>query len=192
MNYKDIEQIEGWLRPNEIELLVEKASIIQNGVIVEIGSYRGRSSNALAIGSKLNKFKNKTPVYCIEPHEDFIGEYGGIYGSNDRKAFYENTLRLGNTDIIRLINLPSDNVVKAWNMQIGLLFIDGDHSYVQVKRDLFSWTKFVCNGGYVLCHDSNDPSSNSSKAIREFLHKNKRFNIEKIIESITTLKCSYD
>ena len=59
---------EGFLSPDECRLLQRLAGTVTAGAIVEIGSYRGRSTVTLACGADKN-----VPVYAIEPHETFKG-----------------------------------------------------------------------------------------------------------------------
>jgi len=40
-----------------------------------------------------------------------------------------------------------------FNEDIHLLFIDGDHHYEAVKKDIAGWTPKVAVGGYVIFHD---------------------------------------
>lgn len=57
----------------------------------------------------------------------------------------------GKEDKVTLINKKSRKV--DWGDPIGLLFIDGDHSYEGVKNDVDKYTPFVEIGGYVVMHD---------------------------------------
>ena len=64
--YDVVKNIEGWLSYNEGKLLYKLArNDNTEGVIVEIGSWRGKSTICLAMGSKDNK---STQVYAIDPH----------------------------------------------------------------------------------------------------------------------------
>jgi len=54
------------------------------GDIVEIGSFRGKSAVALATGAT----ESGVRVFCIEPHAEFTGVYGGKFGPQDRGAFW--------------------------------------------------------------------------------------------------------
>lgn len=45
-----------------------------------------------------------------------------------------------------------------WNLPVRVLFIDGEHSYEQVKRDYQKFSKFVIPGGWVFFHDADDTS----------------------------------
>jgi hypothetical protein len=58
---------------------------VRDGCIVEVGSYRGRPTAALALGS-LSGFQ--VPVYAVDPQEEFKGIYGGQFGPEDRGAFF--------------------------------------------------------------------------------------------------------
>jgi predicted O-methyltransferase YrrM len=61
----EFEKIDGWLGLHSAELLFTAAAAVRVGCIVEVGSYRGRSTTALCAGSAAG---SKAPVYAIEPH----------------------------------------------------------------------------------------------------------------------------
>ncbi|MDC2943539.1 hypothetical protein [Bacillus thuringiensis] len=67
-----IEHTEGWLSPHEQVALLHLPSMVDhlNGDIVEIGSYKGKSTIALALGSSLMS-KKKRPIYAIDPFLDY-------------------------------------------------------------------------------------------------------------------------
>jgi predicted O-methyltransferase YrrM len=154
--------IEGMISDTEAIALMELASEVPSGsCIVEVGSYRGRSASALALGA------NGAPVYAIEPHESFEGIYGGQFGPADRRAFFENLLKVGVVEKVRLVNLSSEVACQGWTHPIGLLWIDGDHTVEGVRRDFESWAPFLQPGGVVAFHDANDPDGGPAKLIEE-------------------------
>ncbi|MDZ5610671.1 class I SAM-dependent methyltransferase, partial [Bacillus pseudomycoides] len=63
-----VENIEGWLSKYEQFALLHLPSMVDHlsGDIVEIGSYKGKSTVALALGSSLLSTK-KRPIYAIDP-----------------------------------------------------------------------------------------------------------------------------
>jgi predicted O-methyltransferase YrrM len=146
-----IMSIEGSVSKTEVRLLYTYAKNVKENCIVEIGSARGRSTAALALGSLAG---SKVPVYAIEPHEEFIGVKGGKFGPQDRVEFFKNMLRVGCVEIVRLINLQSQEVAPGWTQSIGFLWIDGDHSYEAVKHDSEAFRAFLVPGGFVALHDS--------------------------------------
>src|SRR3989442_15940896 len=70
----DLLAIEGSVSAEEILHLHRLAAEVSQGCIVEVGSFRGRSTAALAMGS-LGGFQ--VPVYAVDPHDAFVGYYGG-------------------------------------------------------------------------------------------------------------------
>lgn len=141
---------EGHLSPPECQLLFEIASKVSEGCIVEIGSYRGKSTVALALGSQHG---NNAPVYAIEPHELHAGLIGK-YGPWDRVEFFKNMLRNNCAETVRLLNVSTEVVSKGWKKPISLLWIDGDHRYEGVKRDFESWEPFIMKNSLIAFHDS--------------------------------------
>jgi hypothetical protein len=144
----------------EAALLRRLATEVDAGCIVEIGSYRGMSTIALAKGARV-------PVYAIEPHEEFVGVFGGKFGPADRRAFFENLLRAGVVEQVRLVNLSSEVVAPGWQLPVGLLWIDGDHRYEAVRRDFDCWKPHL--RGKVAFHDAIQPTLGPSKLIEELL-----------------------
>ncbi len=147
---KFINPVEGWLGPREAYYLFCAAANCRNGVIVEIGAYRGRSTTALFLGSQLG---NGIPVYSIDPHDHFIGPGKGVYGPEDRRAFFEQAIKSGFYSNVRLINLTSQQASEGWQEGVGLLWIDGDHNYQAVKNDVLCWSRFLTPDAIVVLDD---------------------------------------
>ena len=64
-----IADVPGWLTDEEGEALYELArACTGKGVIVEIGSWKGKSTVCLGLGSQAGA---AVPVYAIDPHADY-------------------------------------------------------------------------------------------------------------------------
>jgi hypothetical protein len=146
-------EIDGGTSAEELSHLFELAQCVRDGCIVEVGSWRGRSTAALALGSQR---AYRVPVYAIEPHEEFRGIYGGQFGSDDRVKFFDNMLRVGILDVVRLVNLSSEHVTHAWPTPVGLLWIDGDHRYRGVRNDIIHWLPLLRPDATVVFDDAVD------------------------------------
>jgi predicted O-methyltransferase YrrM len=144
--------IQGATSVPQAELLRGLARNAAGGVIVEIGSYRGRSTVALAKGSAEG---HQAPIYAIEPHEPFTGLFGGNFGPGDRRAFYKTMLRTRSWEHVRLVNLSSEIVTPGWRQPVALLWIDGDHRYDSVKRDLEAWLPHLLPDAVVVFDDTD-------------------------------------
>lgn len=146
--------VEGQISRSEARVLIQLAGMVSpNDVIVELGTYRGRSAVALARGSQLG---NGNRVYAIDPHLAFQGVRGGHFGPEDMVALYDNLVRSQVASRVAVVCLPSVVVGKAWpDQNVGLLWIDGDHRYDFVRADFEAWFPHVTNGGVVAFHDSD-------------------------------------
>ena len=164
------QKTEGGISLKEFKFLYELAKKVTEHSIVEVGSYRGRSTVALGRGSIDG---SKVPVFAIEPHEAFRGILGGKFGPQDRGVFYSAMLDTDCYNVVRLINLSSENVAPLWQTKVALLWIDGDHSYQGVKRDFEYWEKHLVNSGSVVFDDSLNPNIGPYQLIEELISQGK-------------------
>ena len=146
-----VDSIPGFLSPPEIEFLYHRASMVKQGqAIVEVGSYRGRSTVALALGAP-----SGTRVYAIDSH---------LYGDPTREdsgperqsEFYANILRAGVGPKVAAVTLRSIEAAAAWSVRgepIGLLFLDGCHLYDSIRQDLDAWLSLTAPGADIILHD---------------------------------------
>jgi hypothetical protein len=160
----DYADIGGWLKPEEAEILFHAASAVTDGCILEIGSFRGRSTVALAAGSLAGAQK---PIFAIEPHELFIGPRGGSYGPKDRRFFLQTLLRTKLFGMVRLLNTTSDVAAPGWDQKIALLFIDGDHRYDAVRSDFANWRPFLLENATVIFNGAK--GAGPSQLIKELV-----------------------
>ncbi|MDD4986852.1 MAG: class I SAM-dependent methyltransferase [Dehalococcoidales bacterium] len=129
------------------------ASKVTNGVIVEIGSFKGKSTCFLAAGSRHGK---NIPVYAVDTW-DLRQQYGQqkYQAKETLEAFHQQTQLYGN--LITAIRGFSCDVAKTWDKDIGLLFIDGCHWYKEAWGDYQNWQKFIPIGGMIALHDYHNP-----------------------------------
>lgn len=147
-----IKRIEGLLVPGQEKTLYSLATrLAPKSVIVEIGSFKGRSTACLALGSL-----NSTKIYAIDTFKgnkkDFV-EGVQFNGESFYPTFIDNMKKLGVfKKIIPVIGFSSKIGLK-WSVPIDLLFIDGSHVYEDVKRDFELFYPWVKPGGSVIFHD---------------------------------------
>ena len=158
--------VEGQISEKECLLLYTLAKRVSKGVIVEVGSYRGRSTVALALGTRAGA---KVPVYAVDPHEVFTGVLGGTFGPQDRVCMFRNLLDAGVAESVAVVGLPSQVAAQGWESPIGLLWIDGDHTLAGTEADFRSWGGYVRTGGLVAFHDATDPQLGPFHVIRGLL-----------------------
>lgn len=143
--------VTGWLSNVEAIWLNYHAAQITEGCIVEIGSYQGKSTIALALNASV-------PVYAIDPHHAHTDEVGAVFGPEDRPIFDANIAQAGLQERVYPINLTSDHARQGWQQPIGLLFVDGAHNEEQVSQDVFGWLRHLLPGGLLAIHDRSWPA----------------------------------
>jgi predicted O-methyltransferase YrrM len=166
-----IESIDGWLSRNEAATLYELASK-STGPIAEIGSWQGRSTAALALGSMAG---NRQPVYAID---SFIGIenqdrptcFGTkpVTGSSSAELLRSNLDSVGINGLVRIIPKASEEAASEIP-QCGLVFIDGAHDYESVRKDLETYAPKVKLGGFIVLHDCHDADPGVAIAADEIL-----------------------
>lgn len=74
---------------------------------------------------------------------------------------------------IKIIELKSDEAVKVFNKhEFDFVWIDGDHEYAQVKRDILNYLPLVKTGGFIGGHDyESDTYFGVKKAVDEVFDK---------------------
>ena len=151
---RELQSVNGWLSRNEIRFLYETARAAKGeGVILEIGSWQGKSTICLGRGSGEGA---KVPIYAVDPHQDsYVHEDIVGRGVSTFEIFKNNIKKAGVDGLVTPIVKKSEDGVKGWNTPILFLWIDGDHRYDEVKKDFDLWSPFVVEGGVVAFHDSN-------------------------------------
>jgi MMP 1-O-methyltransferase len=138
--------IDGWLSDAQGCALFRAASATSGkGHIVEIGSWKGRSTAWLAAGARLSGAR----VYAVDPH---------TASREDPRAatfaeFRANLAHAGLTDHVEPLVMTSVDAARLVAGPIELLFIDGDHSYEGVRLDAALWLPKLVEGGTVMFHD---------------------------------------
>jgi predicted O-methyltransferase YrrM len=147
--------VEGWMTDAQARRLWDGARRVgAGGAIVEIGSFRGRSTIVLASGAA-----DGVAVVAVDPHG------GGDRGPNeitpdaprgdaDHDTFHANLGRAGVDGRVRHVRRPSGEALGEVPGAIDLLYIDGAHRYRFARADIEGWGARVRPGGTMLIHDS--------------------------------------
>jgi predicted O-methyltransferase YrrM len=148
-------KIPGFLVENEARLLGTIAACLPNtGAIVEIGSFKGKSTVMLA---KVSQHYGLGPIVAIDPHNFNSEELREHRTSSDASSFSEFTDNLkaaGVSERVDVRRALSTDVVRDWSSPIRFLWIDGNHSYRGAKADLDGFAPYLVPHGVVALHDA--------------------------------------
>lgn len=158
-----LEAIDGFLRREEAYLLYRIALTLPGeAVAAEIGSWMGRSSTAIAFALQ----ERGGLLHTIDDHRGITGHEGAFPAERVRGAFLQNVQAAGVAALIEHHPFSSDALAPAWRTQLDFLFIDGDHRYAAVQRDIANYTPFVKKGGWIAFHDTG--GAEVARAIKEW------------------------
>lgn len=150
-----IDGVDGWLTDAQAGALFDAAAEVRpGGRIVEIGSFRGRSTIVLATGAG-----DGVEVVAIDPHAGNDRGPQEISGyeaeaESDHEVFKRNLADAGVVDRVRHVRAFSNEAHGEVDGAVELLWVDGAHRYKPALEDLRHWGDRVVPGGRMLVHDS--------------------------------------
>ena len=174
--------IEGWLQPQEGPRLFELAKATQGrGVVVEIGSWKGKSTTWLALGLRAGGRARK--IYAVDPHTGSTEHTAGGNRVWTFDEFQANVQKSGVADLVEPIVKPSVDAAKGFAEPVELLWIDGAHEYEAVLADIAAWTPKLVEGGVVAFHDSK--GEGVRRAIEQTIYQGDHWVDIQRVESVT-------
>lgn len=177
-------RVPGWVLDEEGELLFRLArSCIGRGVIVEIGSWKGRSSTWLGCGSRAGA---SVPIYAVDPHTGSEEHQDGTPVWTFPE-FTTHIARAGLSDLVHPVVATSRDAALAFEEPIELLFIDGAHDYDSVRQDFELWAPKVVDGGVIAFHDSVEWAGfpDVVRLVEQRLYRSSSFRKVGVVASVT-------
>jgi predicted O-methyltransferase YrrM len=138
---------------DEAAALFRAAADRPAGHVVEVGRFSGGTAVLLALGARHGGRPGIVSVDQVRlPAVEHFCKVNGVQGD------------------IQLLDGDSLAIAARWGgiqtqPGISMLFVDADHTYEGVIRDLDAWLPHVVAGGTIAMHDSTTPDCGVSKAI---------------------------
>jgi predicted O-methyltransferase YrrM len=150
-----LDGVEGWLGDYEAWALRQAVATVPGSDparVVEVGSWKGRSTIALASGAAARP--GGGVVVAIDPHRGAVAHR--MTGEPDSwHAFLANLERAGVRDAVEPVRATSrDARPSVADDSVDVLFLDGSHRYEDVLEDLDAWRPALRIGARVAVHDA--------------------------------------
>lgn len=130
----------------------------------EVGVHRGRTT-----GYILRKCPKLKLLYAVDlwdiPPKECSDQYNGWNFNHAKREFDRATSNYKSVKVLRKVSWEAASFVE--DNSLDFIFIDADHSYQSVKKDILAWTPKLKDGGMVSGHDTHFPDV--LKAIEELI-----------------------
>jgi MMP 1-O-methyltransferase len=179
---EDVYLLPGMLTLAEVDCLYQLGQFNQcAGVIVEIGSWKGKSTVALGRGAAK---AHGEKVYAIDPHT-ILPDEG--YFENTEVDFLTNIKTAGVRQLVVPMVMTSAEAARGWDKPIRLLWIDGDHRYEPTNLDFTLWEPHLVEGGILAMHDTIRKEG-PKRVLWERVFRSDRFQEICIVDNITAVR----
>jgi hypothetical protein len=132
-------------------LALAAAATPASGTILEIGSFKGKSTVGLAtIAARYGL----SPIVTVDPHTAPALTDPDLAGQpSSWDAFTDTVTRAGVTAFVEAHRAYSRDLARDWRRPIRFLWVDGDHTYAGTREDWELFGPHVVPGGLVAFHD---------------------------------------
>ncbi len=121
------------------------------GTILEIGSYKGKSTVGLA---SIAQRYGLGPVVSVDPHSaPAVTDFGHGSQQSSWDDFQASLRDAGVERNVEAHRAYSRDLAKGWTRPIRFLWIDGDHTYRGSKEDIDLFRPHLVSGAIVALHD---------------------------------------
>lgn len=127
--------------------------------MIEIGSYEGQSSEIFA-----TYFAHVT---CVDPWESGYDPADVVSQVDLSHAFKVFRKRMKPYENVTVVKARSHFAADILVAEVDFVYIDGEHTYEAVKRDIAAWLPRVKPGGYIGGHDYSDGWPGVVSAVEE-------------------------
>jgi predicted O-methyltransferase YrrM len=163
----------GFMPPDEAEALWDAAwAMAPHGVILEVGTYCGKSATWLGAAAR----DRSGQVVTVDHHRGSEENQAGwehhdpslvdpATGLMDTLPYFRRTMHAaGLEDVVTAIVGRSVTVAAMWSTPLAMLFIDGGHAEEHAQNDYTGWAKFVVSQGVLAIHDVFEDPADGGQA----------------------------
>jgi len=181
--WQQTQRVPGFLGESEARFLgVLAACVPARGAIVEIGSFKGRSTVMLAA---VASHYGLGPVVAIDPHTSPSATDPALEaGASTFEEFRATVRTTGLEAHVEVHRAYSRETAKGWERPIRLLWIDGDHTFPGAKEDYELFSPYLVDGAVLALHDALHAYEGPIRVFVEEILRSNRFGPAGVVQSI--------
>jgi len=163
------EKVEGWF--SYPQLYAYAVHSFPYGKFVEIGTWLGQSAVFMAV--EIANSKKNIDFFCVDTWKGSEEHMDDQRVVEDKlyETFLENIKPI--SEYIIPMRLRSDQAASHFKDEsLDFVFIDANHEYEEVKKDIELWYPKVKKGGIFAGHDYSDTWQGVVQAVNEWSQKN--------------------
>lgn len=166
---KHWKEISGWFNyENTFKFLLDNTP--EGGTFVECGAWLGKSSAYLCDEA----LKKNVNVFVVDSWKGSQDELNTTMVLATQTDIYEIFLsNMGDRKFTPIQKLSKEAADCFEDESCDVVFIDMEHTYEAVKKDIFYWLPKVKAGGYIAGHDYDYNHTGVVQAVNEAFNKNK-------------------
>lgn len=135
------------------------------GEVLEIGSFKGKSTTLLA---KSVQSIGGERVVAVDPLTQSCETDPDLEDGARLPDIFRQTLRDNNVEsMVEFHQVRSDELAENWTRALRFLWIDGDHTYAGASSDVELFAPFLQPGSIIALHDVLHPSEGPIRAFCE-------------------------
>lgn len=144
------------------------AYVPRNAVAVEVGSWTGQSS--IAIANRIPQGK----LYCVDHWQGNIGvKQYSVASEYDVLGIFRNNVKMAGLANVYPLVMDSFTAARIFpDNSLDFVFLDGDHTYAGIKADIAAWLPKVKQGGVIAGHDCEMRWDNLSPEFKRLVNNN--------------------
>ena len=150
----------------QAEFVYEKLiRLPDKGRIVDVGTGQGHAARFFAMT------KPKWTIYTIDGY-GLYGSIRNVWNKEGENSFIERGPQVvrANWDVCKvknIIQIFGNTWDIPWELKADVIYIDTDHSYDGVKKDVEHWVPFLKKNGLLMFHDYNN-----TYQVKDYIDKN--------------------
>jgi hypothetical protein len=145
------------------------AQVPDGGAVVELGSYRGKSTCAIGCGVRAAGRTGVT-LFAVDLWLKGKGKTFDHYTTEETwRVFNAQVTSVGLGEMVRPVMRSTRDAALKRSKPVDFLFVDANHSFGKVLEDFEMWERFVPRGGWIAFHDYGSKFEGVDRVVNKYV-----------------------